>query len=68
MLWAAAEVLREEIGSPLPHNEREQYDRDVAEVREALGEEVFSAAWAKGRAMAMEKAIAYAVEGRFPRA
>jgi hypothetical protein len=68
MLWAAAGVLREEIGSPLPPNEREQYDRDVAEVREALGEEVFSVAWAKRRAMTMEQAIAYAIEDRFPEA
>jgi predicted ATPase len=47
-LWGAAERLREEIGSPLPPDERERYDRDVITARQALGEEVFSAAWAEG--------------------
>lgn len=63
MLWAAAEVLREEIGSPLPSNAREQYDRDVAGVREALGKEVFSAVWQEGRVMTMEQAIEFALGG-----
>jgi tetratricopeptide (TPR) repeat protein len=37
-LWGAAESLREALGLPLPPNERPEYDRAVAEVREALGE------------------------------
>ncbi len=68
MLWAAAEALREEISTPLPPNEREKYDRDRAELREALGEEVFATAWATGRTMTMDQAIAYALEGHFPEA
>jgi hypothetical protein len=33
-------------------------------VREALGEEAFAAAWAEGRALHLEEAIALALEGR----
>src|SRR5579871_1919807 len=61
-LWGAAEALREELGSPLSPNATEEYGRDVAEVRQALGEEAFLAAWAKGCAMSLEQAIAYARE------
>ncbi len=60
-LWGAAAALREAIGAPLPPNEREEYERDVAAVREALGEEAFSATWVEGRAMSMEQAVAYAM-------
>jgi hypothetical protein len=60
-LWGAAVELRGEIGSLLPLNEREEYDRNIAMVRTALGEEAFTAAWAEGRAMTMEQAIAYAL-------
>jgi hypothetical protein len=38
-------------------------DRQVAAVREALGEEAFAAAWAAGQAMTPEEAIATALEG-----
>jgi predicted ATPase/DNA-binding SARP family transcriptional activator len=50
-LWGAAEALREEIRSPLLPDEREGHDRAVAELRRAMGEEAFSAAWQEGRGM-----------------
>jgi predicted ATPase/class 3 adenylate cyclase len=37
------------------------YERDEAEARAALGEEAFAAAWATGRAMSLEQAIAFAL-------
>jgi predicted ATPase len=61
-LWAAAERLREEIASPLPSSERDEYDRGVAAVRQVMSEGVFAASWAEGRAMTMEQAIDYALE------
>jgi tetratricopeptide (TPR) repeat protein len=61
-LWGAAESLRESLGLPLPPNERPEYDRHRAIVREALGEEAFATAWAAGRAMTLEEAIRYALE------
>ncbi len=60
-IWGAAERLREEIGAPLPPNERPRYERQVATARAALGSETFAAAWAEGRAMSMEQAIDYAL-------
>ncbi len=61
VLRGAAEALREQIGVPLQPNEREPYDRAVAELSGSLAEATFTAAWARGRAMAMEQAIDYAL-------
>ncbi len=61
-LFGAAEALREAIGTPLRPNERERYDREVAAVRAALTKEAFERAWAAGRAMTLEEAVAYALE------
>jgi predicted ATPase len=63
-LWASAEALRETIGSPLPPNERERYDRAIAAAREAAGAAIFAAEWEKGRALTMEQTIAFALEGQ----
>ncbi len=60
-LWGTAEALREAFGSPLPPNERAEYDREVAEARRALGEDAFTAAWTEGRAMTREQVIVYAL-------
>jgi predicted ATPase/class 3 adenylate cyclase len=58
----AAERLREEIGSPLPSNERPRYDRHVAAARAALGDDVaFGRAWQEGRALTLEQAIEIAL-------
>ncbi len=61
-LWGAAEALRTEIGWLLPPGERESYDRDLADAREALGAEAFATAWAKGRVMTLDQAIEIAQE------
>ncbi len=53
--------LRETVGAPLPPVDRADYDRNVDAVRIALGEEMFSAASAKGRAMPLEQAIEFAL-------
>ena len=56
-LFGAAEALREGIGAPLPPDERPDYDRSLATLREALEGELFAAAWADGKAMTLEQAI-----------
>ena len=61
-LFGIAESLREEAGTSMPLSERALYDKSLATVREALDEKVLDAAWAKGRAMSLEEAIAYALE------
>jgi tetratricopeptide (TPR) repeat protein len=59
-LLGAAGAIREEIQAALAPIERDGYERGRALVREALGEEAFAAAWAAGRAMTLEEAVAYA--------
>ena len=61
-IWGAAERQREEIGSPLPPNERPRYGRRVAAARAALGDDAaFDRAWQEGRALTLEQAIALAL-------
>jgi hypothetical protein len=60
-LFGAAEGGRDAIGAPLPPAERSEHDRSVAAARAALGDEAFAAAWAEGRTMTFERAIAYAL-------
>jgi len=62
-LWGAAEALRESIGMLISLSERTDYDRQVASVRAALSAEAFETAWQTGRAMGLEKAVAYAIKG-----
>ncbi|MCB9101034.1 MAG: tetratricopeptide repeat protein [Anaerolineales bacterium] len=61
-LLGAAENLREIGGAPLSMAYREAYDHKIAQVHDALGEAAFAAAWAAGRAMTLEQAVAYALE------
>jgi ATP/maltotriose-dependent transcriptional regulator MalT len=57
-LWGAAEVHREVIGAPLPPVERPAYERNVDTARNHLGDKTFTAAWAEGRTMTPEQALA----------
>jgi predicted ATPase/serine/threonine protein kinase/DNA-binding CsgD family transcriptional regulator len=57
-LLGAAESLREAMGIPLPPVERPDYDFNVSEVRNRLGDKTFTAAWAEGRSMSPEQALA----------
>ena len=56
-LCGATAALREDTGWPLPPSKRAEHDRTVAAARAALGEDAFTAAWAKGRALPLEEAI-----------
>jgi hypothetical protein len=59
-LFGAATPLRGDIPPTL--DERIAYDRLLAAARAQLGEEAFAAAWAAGRAMTPEQAIAEALD------
>ena len=67
-LLGAAEALRDSLGVELAPAERQTHDETVAAVREALGEKAFSAAWRQGRGLALDEAIAYALEEERARA
>ena len=60
-MWGAASTLRDSIGSSLPPNERENYNRQVASARQVLGDEAFAVAWMQGRAMTPARAIQLAL-------
>ncbi len=60
-LLAAADALREAIGTPRWPVDQAGYARDLAAVRTALGEDSFTAAWTAGRAMAWQDAAALAL-------
>ncbi len=60
-LFGAADALRITIKYPLSALRRAEVERDLAVLRTALSEEVFTAAWNAGQAMTLEQAIAYAL-------
>ena len=61
-LFGSAEALREAIGAQLQPVDRGEYDRQVAAVRAHLEAAAGDRAWAEGRALPMDQAIAYALE------
>ena len=60
-LFGAAEAQREAMGQRLAGTELARYDRHVVSARAHLDEIAWRAAWAEGRAMTLEQAIAYAL-------
>jgi predicted ATPase/DNA-binding CsgD family transcriptional regulator len=61
-LFGAVEALREMSGIMLSPLRRAEYDRTVEGIRAHLDQATFAQAWAQGRAMPLEQAIAYALE------
>ena len=61
-LLGAAEAIRQAIGAPIHPNRREEYEQLLAEVRAALGQAGFADAWAEGRTLTLEQAVALALE------
>ncbi len=65
-LWGAAEALRKAINAPLPAAYQRDYEPYLAEARAELGEAAYAAAWAEGRAMPLEQALAVFDEQEAP--
>jgi non-specific serine/threonine protein kinase len=61
-LLGAGEAFCEMLGARPPVALVDEYERTVADGRAALGEAAFAAAWAAGRAMSLDDAVAYALE------
>jgi ATP/maltotriose-dependent transcriptional regulator MalT len=57
-LWGAAESLRIAMRTPLPPVYQADYERSVASARAQLEKGVFTTAWAEGRNMTPEQALA----------
>jgi len=62
-LLAAADAIRRAQGYARPAREASRYRADLAVIREALGEEVFAAAWAEGADLSLEDAVDEALRG-----
>jgi serine/threonine-protein kinase PknK len=60
-LFAAVAAVSKAAGITLFPIERTTLDRSVTELRVQLPEASFNAAWAEGRAMSLEQAVAYAL-------
>jgi predicted ATPase/class 3 adenylate cyclase len=60
-LYGAAEAVREQSGTPVLPTDRPAYERNIAALRAQLDVATFAAAWAEGRAMTAEQAIAKAL-------
>jgi non-specific serine/threonine protein kinase len=65
-LFGAAEALRGEGAPSRVPPDRACYERRVAALGAALGEEAFAAAWAEGRTLTMEQAVHVAREDSSP--
>jgi hypothetical protein len=65
-LGGAAEALREALSMPLAVDARTAHEQMMGSLRAALGEAAFAAAWAEGRALPLEEAVALALEESFP--
>lgn len=65
-LFAWADATQEVIDDVRPLVEQADVDRDIITIHSRLNETVFSAAYAEGRAMPMEQAIAEALNGTSP--
>ncbi|MGH2750234.1 MAG: ATP-binding protein [Actinomycetota bacterium] len=61
VVYGGAEALRWAIGAPRPPVEQETYEQRVKAVHGALGDALFSGAWARGSGMRMEEIIDYAL-------
>ncbi len=57
-LWGAAEALCEAMGTPIPPVYQLDHERAVAKARTQVGNEAFASAWAEGRGMTSEQAMA----------
>ncbi len=59
-LWSVATALRASIGSVMDPADQPEFERNLAAVRERLGETAFAAAWTEGRGWTLKQAMAYA--------
>lgn len=60
-IFGAVDAVRNMIGIVLTLDELRDYQRDLADLRTALGEATFTEAWAEGRALTLEQAVTEAL-------
>jgi hypothetical protein len=62
-LFGASESILQNLGASLQPADKIEIDRYQDDVRAQLDEKTFEKAWAEGRAMSIEDAVAYALGG-----
>ncbi len=60
-LLGAAEALRTSIGSKMLFNERQEYEREVALLRQSMEPQMLEIAWNAGKELNMDEAVEYAL-------
>jgi hypothetical protein len=65
-LLGAGDALRRAMGSPLFPAEREEYETEVAAVRQTLGDSAFETQWRIGTSMTLERALEEALAAEPP--
>ena len=63
-LFAAAQALRNKIGSPLPPTDFKAFRQQISVLHNKLSEESFATYWEAGETMTDESVIAYALSGK----
>jgi non-specific serine/threonine protein kinase len=61
-LFGSAEGLRDVIGTDLPNGHQSDHVRDIEVLRSQMAEQTFTEMWSAGRKLALEQAVAYALE------
>jgi len=59
-LLGAAEALRQKIEIDMTPSEREEYEKEVADLKANMDGKEFASLWAEGRSLSMEQAIQFA--------
>ena len=54
---SAGVALRDRLGMPRPAGEIPDHEKIIADLKKALSEEAFTAAWEAGKTMTLEQAI-----------
>ena len=65
-LFGAAQAMQAVTGAPSPPSAMADYQRTIADARQALGPERFEAAWAAGAALSLEEAVDLALAAPVP--
>ena len=61
-LFAAADALREKVGSPMTSEEQAYFDEQIKVLRQKIAAQQFNRIWTAGHALSMEQALAFALE------
>ena len=61
-IWGATEALCEKVGTQLAPGNRMRIDALIAEARTRIAPKTFAAAWAEGRELSLDEAIAVCLE------